>query len=1659
MPPKRKRSLAPGSDGRIDEREESPAPQVKRRKKALHYDPVEICQELYDTIRNHKTEDGRLLCEAFIRVPKRRTAADYYEVVTTPIDLLKIQQKLKMEEYEDIEQLTTDVELLINNAKAYYKKNTPESNDAIALLELYQKTKNELLSNAFGDEKTEEKKPEEVMEEDGDDDEDNLNDSKIDDEKPDDEGSVADPDELEALFGSVVTARDDERDISLIFQLLPPKTRYPDYYDVIKDPIDLRTIAQKIQNNEYKTLATLQQDLLLMLKNAKTFNTPKSQIYKDAMTLRKVIITKRQELDHKRQTAKPPTERLNLRYERATREKCPIQKMSAICAALTYPSDDESDTTEVNTSQIDYDSEADTTVSEDENPQWALYNTIRNYQTPDGDLSLPFLKLPNKRIYRDYYEEIKRPISLFQIRKKLKNRLYNSLSELASDMNLMFENAKRYNMAQSRLYKDAVILQKAMMERKRELDKFDVKDMLNEEFDSPRRLERDWDEDSSSSKKHRKSMGGMSGEKKKRSPEEILRRRLNTLFKTVYEYTDVNGRLLRGIFQILPSKKDYPDYYKVIMEPIDLSMIENKIKSEKYTTEQALINDFELMFNNARHYNEEGSMVYQDANTLERVLKAKIRSMTPLTGTPKSGQGKGKPKNRSFSPLDQKLQELYDTVRDATDKSGRELAAPFIKLPLKCDYPDYYEVIKKPIDLQRIQQKLITHSYYSLEDMVADYVQMFDNACKYNEPDSLIYKDALTLQRICLEKKLELTAECGDDVPDVKAVIQEIMTNLFISVYNSQDEEGRCYSDSFAELLDRVDEDKSEERPLTFHQIKGNLDRGRYKRVDRFQEDMFKVFDRARKLSRTDSQLYEDAVEMQMIFIKIRDELCKNGEMLLTPALSFMERHLQLQLEAEKKIKIPLEQKEDEEKKRLQDSEEKEDDTQKLEPSDEVNEEGVKFKDTVYYLGDFVYVEPREHGLEPHILCIEKFVKDGNNIQMIQGNWFYRPGETYHLQTRKFLEKEVFKSDIVTTIAMSQIWGKCHVMFVKDYFKFKPMVMTDKDVYVCESRYSNRHRAFKKIKNWSVPKNEHMKIVPRDEPLTPVRVESVFADKAGSEGKDFDDGETSVLDKKREIVFAEVVVEDGNTYYEQYITDSGACYKLGDSVYINGGKDKPMIARIDKLFSSPEGMYYFSGPWFVRPEEIQHSPTRLFYKREVFLSSIDDTNPMQSIIAKCSVLHIKEYCSSRITEVSENDVYITESKYLEGERSIKKLGKGLKRYSLSPKVTDDEIYFFRKQIMPQKEPSPLLIKASEDTFNISQDAEDSQDAKTETMSVTTNMSIDENSQTPVEKPKKAKSTVRRQPSGYIVYAGEIRKIIQQEHPEANFGDVSRLVGTRWRGLTREEKEVYEERAKVIAAEQVAKQKEADKAFNDSFNRSQSPWSDIGHMSPGSSGRPNTPGSNFQQGFAQPQFGVFPGYAPSPGLPQAGGNFMMQNGSMMAMQGMVYGVSGYPGPRGMPQPGQRMFMNASPPGVAGSLPPNGAGLSPCSYPMLPPSPNSLTNGMSGLPGQPMVPPPPPRPPSPIFVSVPPRTQRLLHSEAYLKYIEGLNAESRTIGDWDKQLTATPENTTIPNAARLPTQWLSQGAGYHGNVTNALWALRNHMLKDTLAVSRTIPFEAL
>lgn len=223
-----------------------------------------------------------MLCDTFIRAPKRRQEPSYYDVVANPIDLLRVQQKLKTDSYDDIEELTSDVDLLVKNAKAFYKSDSIEYQDANLLWEIYNANKNKILEQYIIEDepqtKTKKGRPRKSA-------------TMNDDDTSETSSAKADDDmELfEELFTTVMIACDDNnRPLHIMFQLLPSKRIYPDYYDIIEHPIDLKFIATKIQTSSYTNLCEMEKDFLQMIKNACTFNEPGSQIYKDAKTLKKV---------------------------------------------------------------------------------------------------------------------------------------------------------------------------------------------------------------------------------------------------------------------------------------------------------------------------------------------------------------------------------------------------------------------------------------------------------------------------------------------------------------------------------------------------------------------------------------------------------------------------------------------------------------------------------------------------------------------------------------------------------------------------------------------------------------------------------------------------------------------------------------------------------------------------------------------------------------------------------------------------------------------------------------------------------------------------------------------------------------------------------------------------------------------------------------------------------------------------------------------------------------------------------------------------------------------------------------------------------------------------------------------------------------------------
>lgn len=65
------------------------------------------------------------------------------------------------------------------------------------------------------------------------------------------------------------------------------------------------------------------------------------------------------------------------------------------------------------------------------------------------------MRLPSKRQYADYYQQIKRPIALDDIKSQLDIGAYQSFEDVRQDLETCFRNAKRYNMKESQIWKDA----------------------------------------------------------------------------------------------------------------------------------------------------------------------------------------------------------------------------------------------------------------------------------------------------------------------------------------------------------------------------------------------------------------------------------------------------------------------------------------------------------------------------------------------------------------------------------------------------------------------------------------------------------------------------------------------------------------------------------------------------------------------------------------------------------------------------------------------------------------------------------------------------------------------------------------------------------------------------------------------------------------------------------------------------------------------------------------------------------------------------------------------------------------------------------------------------------------------------------------------------
>ncbi|XP_068130422.1 transcription activator BRG1 isoform X1 [Hyperolius riggenbachi] len=125
---------------------------------------------------------------------------------------------------------------------------------------------------------------------------------------------------------------------------------------------------------------------------------------------------------------------------------------------------------------------------------------------------------------------------------------------------------------------------------------------------------------------------------------------------------------------------------------------------------------------------------------------------------------RGRPPAEKLSPnppnLTKKMKKVVDAVikyKDST--SGRQLSEVFIQLPSRKELPEYYELIRKPVDFRKIKERIRNHKYRSLNDLEKDVMLLCQNAQTFNLEGSLIYEDSIVLQSVFTSVRQKIEKE------------------------------------------------------------------------------------------------------------------------------------------------------------------------------------------------------------------------------------------------------------------------------------------------------------------------------------------------------------------------------------------------------------------------------------------------------------------------------------------------------------------------------------------------------------------------------------------------------------------------------------------------------------------------------------------------------------------------------------------------------------------------------------------------------------------------------------------------------------------------------------------------------------------------------------
>ncbi|CAI4037834.1 hypothetical protein SMKI_04G1680 [Saccharomyces mikatae IFO 1815] len=290
-----------------------------------------------------------------------------------------------------------------------------------------------------------------------------------------------------------------------------------------------------------------------------------------------------------------------------------------------------------------------------------------------------------------------------------------------------------------------------------------------------------------------------------------------------------------------PIALNIPHYFNFVQTPMDLSLIERKLQGSVYNSVEQVISDFKTMVDNCLNFNGPESSISLMAEKIQLYFERKLSAMPPrvlpvsaLKKTSRSrkknedsdsplvirrsvsttidnlgesgnreGISGGRPKRAIHPP---KSKDLFDIYEDSKPKSktlqkkfrtclkilkilmskkNSDINFPFLQPvdPIALNLPNYFDIIKNPMDLGTISNNLMNWKYETIDQFVNDLNLVFNNCFQFNPEGNEVHSMGKKLKELFNFHWLEN-----------QNVLNEVETDLdfeeddYSSSYSSSDE-------------------------------------------------------------------------------------------------------------------------------------------------------------------------------------------------------------------------------------------------------------------------------------------------------------------------------------------------------------------------------------------------------------------------------------------------------------------------------------------------------------------------------------------------------------------------------------------------------------------------------------------------------------------------------------------------------------------------------------------------------------------------------------------------------------------------------------------------------------------------------------------------------